>query len=323
MSQVYSLDPHTVLDSEAWPIQEYRDWSVRNTGLDRLPFKGEGQLIGILDTEVDIRHPDLDGQVEYIDFILNGVDVGLPMMPAHGTFVAGQLVGREDGQGLVGAAPKANAVCGRVLYGNSADLSRPDTSEDIAYGIDECVSAGCGVISMSFGSIDRSSLLERTINKAVDDGVILVASAGNDKLFGSPSRLYPAAYPGVISVASADEYGLPAWFSSVGDGNDDQPSAQPEIAISSKPFYWGCMPGGRYGRMIGTSMATPIVAAVAALWLEARTEAGTLPSGPDVLKRFRSWLHRVVNDTNNNGWDPELGYGTLLLDADELEDFGL
>ena len=71
--------------------------------------------------------------------------------------------------------------------------------------------------------------------------------------------------------------------------------------------------------MIGTSMATPLIAATALLWREARLEADApFPTGADVLKEFRAWLKRVANDTNNNGWDPELGYGVLLLEDGEI-----
>ena len=114
---------------------------------------------------------------------------------------------------------------------------------------------------------------------------------------------------------------MPAWFSTAGfDPKDELHTMKPEVAVASLEFYWGCIPGrSAYGKMIGTSMATPLVAATALLWREARLHADKpFPTGENVLKEFRKWLHRVSNDTNNNGWDPELGYGVLLLDDEEL-----
>ena len=92
--------------------------------------------------------------------------------------------------------------------------------------------------------------------------------------------------------------------------------------MASREYYWGCLPDNRYGKMVGTSMAAPTIAAVAALWRQAVRGREDSPVGEDVLKRFRSWLHRVADDVNKNGWDPELGFGTLLLDSDEIANFG-
>jgi hypothetical protein len=106
-------------------------------------------------------------------------------------------------------------------------------------------------------------------------------------------------------------------------GSVDAPG-KPEIAVASLEYYWGCLPGrSTYGKMIGTSQATPTIAAVALLWREARmalAAAGTrpFPTGANVIKEFRQWLYKVADDTNKNGWDPELGYGVLLLDPGDL-----
>ncbi len=72
----------------------------------------------------------------------------------------------------------------------------------------------------------------------------------------------------------------------------------------------------KYGKMIGTSMACPMMAGIALLWRQAMREKGALPKGENVLKEFRGWMQRVATDTNNNGWDGSIGFGVLLLQQD-------
>ena len=315
----YSIVPHQVIDVRGDLDSENLDWSVTHMGLDKLVYKGEGQLVGVLDTGCDVAHPDLQGQVDTHNFISAAGDaIG---DRSHGTFVCSQIVGKSDGKGIVGAAPKAKVYHGKVLYGTSSDMNRRSIDGDIADGIYACVAAGCNVISMSLGGPSFSTMMCGAIDYAENQGVIVVCAAGNERLQGSPYKSYPAACFGAVSVAAANKQDMPAWFSTTGV-NGATEKEQPEVAIASQEFYWGCLPDGRYGRMIGTSMAAPTLAAVATLWYEARTTKGTLPAGALVLDSFREWLHRVSDDVNNNGWDPELGYGTLLLSDEELSTFG-
>ena len=314
----YSLMPHQIIDVR-YAVDETVDWSVTHMGLDQLPYKGKGELIGVLDTGCDVGHPDLVDQVITHDFI-TGSGQGAEDR-SHGTFVCSQIVAKANGQGIVGAAPAAKVFHGRVLYGGSADMSRAAIDNDIADGITACIDTGCGVISMSLGGPSYSQPMCEAIDRAENAGVLVVCAAGNSKLDGSHHKSYPAACFGAISIAAANEQGLPAWFSTVGVVGGAI-TEQPEVAVAALEYYWGCLPNGMYGRMIGTSMSAPTLAAVAALWREARTKAGTMPVGSAVLVAFREWLRRVSNDVNNNGWDPELGFGTLLLDENELNNFG-
>jgi len=234
------------------------------------------------------------------------------------TFCTGEIVAKADGKGIVGAAPEATAFSARVLYGDSKDMRRNDVSRDLANAIRGCVLDGCHVISMSLGGPGADPHTKAALEYAVGNGVIPVAAAGNERLEGSPYASYPASYPTVISVAAANKVDLPAWFSTVGaGGTQDQ---QPEVAVASLEYYYGCLPGvSTYGTMIGTSQATPMVAALALLWREAREKSDKpMPTGADVFKEFRVWLRAVANDTNKNGWDPELGFGVALIAPSEM-----
>jgi len=318
---VYDIDYHRVLEASDTAPDEFTDWSVTHMGLTRLPYKGEGEKVGVLDTGCDTEHPDLI-DVETRDMITGGIPVITQQMNGHGTFVTGQIVASMyNKQGVTGAAPMATALHARVLYGNALDYYRRHMDSDLAMAIRMCVDDGCGVINMSLGGPDRSPVMVSAVSYAVDHGVILVAAAGNERMMGSPYASYPAAYTQVISVASANSHDLPAWFSTQGIAGL-APEEQPEVAIASHNYYWGCLPGAMYGRMTGTSMASPMLAAVALLWRQARQSQNNMPEGEGVTRGFRSWLRRVSDDTNLNGWDAELGFGTLLLSSDECDTFG-
>ena len=316
---IVSPDFHRIVEiTTSSTKEEFRDWAIRHMGLDKVPYTGKGQKVGVIDTGCDINHSDLEGQVEADNFIR-----GCQESPAwrdscgHGTFVASEIVAKNDGNGIVGAAYDAKAFSARVIYGDSRDCRRGSVEEDLAKAVDACVDRDCGVISMSIGGPGRSNVFAKALRNAVSKGVIPVAAAGNERLEGSPYKSYPAAYECVVSVAAANKDDLPAWFSTMGKGKNKL--EQPEVAVAALEYYWGAAPGrNTYCRMIGTSMATPLVAAVALLWREARVKAGTLPTGAAVLDEFRKWLRKVVNDTNRNGWDPELGFGVLLLEDGEL-----
>ena len=307
----YFSDEQYVLDRRGRTDGE-KDWSIVNAGLDKLPFKGEGQLVGILDTGVDKNHKDLIGRVDLINFVPKSLDTD-ESKSGHGTFCAGQILanGIDGNKGVTGVAPMAKGICCKVLYGDHRDGTLLDFEKVLYNSIRSCWKNGCGVISMSIGFDHKSRLVEEALIEAVDNGVIPIAACGNNGMLGSNQKSYPASYKCCISVAAANEKGMPAWFSSTGvDGLIEE---QPEVAVASQEYYWGCIQGNSYGRNIGTSMACPIVAGAAVLWREAMSKKGKLPCGSDVLKEFRIWLKSVSEDVNANGWDSSLGWGVLRI----------
>lgn len=317
---MFKIDDFTVINTTPKAPTEVWDWSMQHLGIEKIPYKGKYQRVAVLDTGCDKSHPDLLGQVDAKNFIKgnwgfsNWYD-----NHGHGTFCTGEIVAKENGYGMVGVAPFATAFHGKVLYGDAAsEMKRPmgQVYKDIANAVRASVVEGCHVISMSIGAPDASPILEEALQFAVDNGVIPVAAAGNSRLTGSGVS-YPACYKQVISVAAANKKDLPQWFSSIGDPTLTE-EQQPEVAVASLEYYRGLLPGKMYGLMVGTSQATPIVAGMLLLWREAMQEKGMLPTGAEVMVEARKWLHRVANDTNKNGWDPEMGYGVLLIEDGEL-----
>jgi subtilisin len=312
----FGIDNYFILETKRFLEKEHVDWSIRNANFDDLPYKGDGERVAVFDTGVDPNHSDLKGKVKAVDFI-NGNNYYDEN--GHGTFCIGQIIASSNGIGVVGVAPNATGLSGKVLYGNGKDNNIRRFERNLVNAINYAIEDNCGVISMSLGTSYKSALIESAVIKAVNNGIIVVAASGNEGMMGSPYKSYPASYTNVISVAASNKKGLAQWFSTSGIGGIKE--EQPEVAISSLEYYWGCAPDNMYTRMIGTSMATPVVAGMALLWRQAMREKNKMPKGKEVLGEFRKWIQNVADDTNKNGWDSSIGYGSLILSEEEIENF--
>lgn len=211
--------------------------------------------IAILDTGIDQDHPDLAAKItRNVNFTFSST---VDDLYGHGTHVAG-----------IAAAITNNQLFGSGTSFNSSNLWNLKVLGDdgfglfswIAAGIVDATDAGAAVINMSLGGPAGSQALEDAVNYGWNNGVIIVASAGNDNT-DLPS--FPAAYKNVISVAATDQNDQKAGFSNFGDGVD---VAAPGVGIFStcpnQPNVIGCI---NFGALNGTSMAAPFVAGLACL----------------------------------------------------------
>lgn len=223
--------------------------------------KGEGVRVFVLDTGIDANHPDLKPQVGALkDF--TGSQYGPSDHQGHGTHCAG-VVSQ--------VAPKCTIGAGKVL-----DDRGSGGVDDIADGIDWAVSQGSDVISMSLGGPTSDNYIPSALRRAVEAGVIVVVAAGNDGPREGTID-YPGAYGDSLAVAAVDSNLTVASFSSRGASVF---IAAPGVNVRST------YPGGQYATMSGTSMATPHVAGLAALWVAA---AGGKKDGTR-SSRFRTAL---------------------------------
>ena len=248
-------------------------------------------VIAVLDTGVDLDHPDLALK------LLPGHDAvqhdDVPDDDAgHGTFVAGVAAARTDNAtGVAGAAPRSRILPVRVL-----DSRGFGKDSDVVEGIEWAVTHGADVINLSLGGPGRSPALDQAIRYAVDNDVVVVAAAGNG---GTTEPWYPAASPGAIGVGATDAGGSElAWFSNAGASVD---VVAPGMGLTSTDAGLGA----DYATGNGTSFAGPLVAGTVAL---VRAVEPELPA--------RAVAARVVGtaqDLGAQGRDPFLGRG--LLDA--------
>ncbi|QDY81289.1 type VII secretion-associated serine protease mycosin [Streptomyces qinzhouensis] len=247
-----------------------RPWSLQRVLLDELweQSTGKGVKVAVIDTGVDIRHPQLKAAVDAKN--------GLNLLPAknkkgeklergaangtsdevgHGTKVAGIIAARSaPGTGFVGLAPGATII---PIKQNDAEGNGDAAS--LTEAINEAVDRGAGVINISqdtANAVAPARSLEHAVKRALNEGVVVVASAGNDGLGGNVKKTYPASYEGVLAVASSDRNNERAAFSQSGDFVG---VAAPGIdMITTVPLRGHCADNG-------TSFSAPYVAAVAAL----------------------------------------------------------
>jgi thermitase len=246
-------------------------WSV-TTGDDDI-------VIAVLDSGVDYNHSDLENNIwkrpanvpEYVDdaagtiqdlqgynAITNDAD---PMDEnGHGTHCAG-IIGAEGGNdiGITGVNWKVRIMPLKFMNAGGFGTTK-DAIEAINYVIDrKNKGVNVRVISASWGSTNRSQALEDVIKKAGEAGILFVAAAGNASTDNDRRPHYPSSYdlPNVISVAAMDRNDQLASFSNWGAKH--VAIAAPGAEILSTWL------GDEYEEKSGTSMATPVVAGVAAL----------------------------------------------------------
>ena len=254
-------------------------WSTYGT-------KGKGVVVAIIDTGIDYNHPALAGRViGGYDFVNKDND---PMDDHfHGTHVAGIVAGNSAD--LVGVAPEASLIAFKVL--NASGSGR---DSDVLAAVERTVDPnGDGDMSdrvdVANLSLGGSGGPDDAVSIAVDNatalGVVFAIAAGNSgggHTIGSPGTARSA-----ITVGAVDSVDFVASFSSRGPNMGDL-SVKPEVVAPGVNII-SSLPGGAYGSLSGTSMATPHVAGVAALlraahrdWSPAQIKAALVATGANV-----------------------------------------
>ncbi|MFC4778502.1 S8 family peptidase [Paenibacillus sp. GCM10023252] len=280
-----AIVPNDLLYSEyQWnlpSIETEKGWS-RSKGNEQV-------IVAVLDTGVQQNHPDLQGKlVKGLNIVDSNAepedDVG------HGTHVAG-IIGAtvNNGEGVAGVSWYNKIMPIKVL-----DSSGAGSTYSVAQGIIWAVDNGAKVINMSLGNYAQAEFLHDAIKYAYERDVVLIAASGNDN---TERPGYPAAYPEVFAVGATDAKSKRASFSNYGDYID---VAAPGASIAST------YPGGQYAALSGTSMASPHVAALAALIRSANPKL----TNAEVMDIMRN----SAVDLGTPGKDNDFGYG--LIDVD-------
>lgn len=301
------------LEGKQWELPmlhlEYA-WSRGITGAQQ---DGTPVRVGLVDSGVCAEHEDLAGAniapgVNYCVSADNDSRGDISDSLGHGTFVAGILAASTgNGVGIAGLAPQAEIVplkCFTEKYGRISDVLAA-----IYGGVDDF---HCQILNMSLG-ISQSGLnsslqgnpraLDEAMAYAREKGVILVAAVGNVSggSTGNDTVMFPAGYETVIGVGSVDK-----------DKAVAVTSCQNESVFLAAPgdglYGLGVSSNSSYITGSGTSFATPMVTAAAALALSVK---------PDLSQEeFMYLLRETAEDLGELGWDSAYGYG--LLDIGKL-----
>lgn len=232
---------------------------------------GAGIRVAILDTGVATDNPDISDQVVASRNFSSAATQ--EDYYGHGTHVAGIVAAVHNSTGVAGVCPACDIVDVKVLN----DAGSGSTS-GIVNGIAWAASKKSGdgnadIINMSLGQRVSSRTLEAAVKQAWNDGVVIVAAAGNG---GTQAKIYPGAYPNVIAVAATDNNDAKASFSSYGAKWVDVAAPGVNIYSTFPNHDYALESNGRaegYDIASGTSMASPVVAGVAALALSSHPTA--------------------------------------------------
>jgi thermitase len=244
---------------------------------------GAGVTVGVLDGGFDYTHPRFNGRVvsgwDYVDDDSNAMDEPGGDNSGHGTFVAGVVA-------LM--APDAVIRAYRV-----SDIDGRSEGYLLAEAIMQAVDDGCDIINLSLAMTHPHAAVGDALRFAVDNGVLVVAAAGNG---GVQEVRYPASDQNALAVAAIDSLGLLAEFSNYG----------PEIDVCA-PGAWIYSPfrNDGYAWWDGTSFAAPFVAGQAAL-LKARSPLAS-------VGQLRSAIMVSADDLEaaNPGYIGYLGQGLI------------
>ncbi|MCD5322338.1 MULTISPECIES: S8 family peptidase [Pontibacillus] len=225
-------------------------------------YEGDGSVIAVIDSGCQIDHPDLEASIIDWHNFTSGSRRDVTDENGHGTHVAGTIAASLNEYGVAGVAPKSKLLILKA-FDQNGETSYQTIIQAIQYATKWRGPRGerVRIISMSFGGKRDYSLLHKSIQRAVQQDILVVCAAGNegDGNARTTERMYPGFYKEVVQVGAVNYEGQMADFTNT---NDEIDLVAPGVDILST------YPGNQYARLSGTSMATPHVAGAAALLLE-------------------------------------------------------
>lgn len=230
---------------------------------------GKNITIGVIDTGMDMEHPDLAGQVSQNKNLADKISTSFET-DKHGTAVAGVIVARRDNaKGIIGVAPDARLVALKACWPDTADaMEAVCNSYTLALAVNTAIKAGVDVLNMSLTG-PEDPLLGLLLKKAIEKGIIVVAA---DTGANNPAENFPASLKDVISVQAIKQ---PAIIT-------ESISAPGDKVLTTLPY-------GTYDFISGSSIAAAEVSGVVALLLELKRDL-TVGEVHAILKKSKITL---------------------------------
>jgi subtilisin family serine protease len=259
------------------PAPRYTDsrhasWGLQATRVPSSPYSAQGVRVAVLDTGLDLRHPDFRQRSITARAFISERDAG--DLNGHGTFSAGIACGPQSPEHSprYGIAYAAELFIGKVL-----DEFAEGTDGNVLAGINWAVREGCAVVLMAFGTPvfpgeSYSQLYEEVAARALAAGTLLIAPAGSQSQ--RPDSIapveQPANCPSILAVAALDQTlrVTPSSNGAVNPAGGEVDLAAPGVAVTSA----GLRPN-LHETAGGSSAAAAHVAGIAALFAEARRDA--------------------------------------------------
>ena len=268
-------------------------WWPSHIGVSEWIAPGPGIPVTMIDSGVDLSHQDFAGRPDTIS--LNTQTFSANQEELHGTATASVVGAPVNGKGIVGIYPQA-----KLQLWDASPTGQLTVGDEIA-GLAAAQRRGRGVINLSLGGFDRLPVEEHAILNAFDAGMLIVASAGNDREEGS-SPSYPASFAHVLTVGATDEADRVTDFSSSSPAMDL--AAPGQDITAAIPTLWE---QSGYAPLDGTSFSAPLVSgAAAAVWTLRPTLSNT---------QLFEVMRRSARDVGKPGWDADTGYGILNVPA--------
>ena len=287
-------------------------WGLQHAGVTSSQFTGLGVRIAVLDTGMDLEHPDFAGRAITAESFIAGE--AAQDGHGHGT----HCIGTACGPLAPGELPRYGIAHGAEIFaGKVLSNAGRGTDGQILAGINWAVANGCRVASMSLGAPTVpgqtfSAVFEQAAQRALQAGALIIAAAGNDSNRSSGSVQpvsHPANCPSIMAVGAVDVDLQMANFSNgtITAGGGETDIVGPGVAVRSS---WPVPT--TYRTISGTSMATPHVAGIAALWCEAQPQV-TAAELFGLLMRTSQRLALPSTDVGAGlavrGWDLVYGGG--------------
>lgn len=280
--------PQDPLITNQWWVEQLNMPQVWSIGKQ---YATQEATIAVIDSGVNRQHPDLQNTkiLPGFDFITNTpAEVDLN---GHGTAIIGLLRATTNNQEGISSLLHEYPV--NILPLRIMDQKGITKISSIVKAIDFAVQEQVDVINLSLGGIRPSETEKIAIQKAIDKGIIVVASAGNDALKGNPMN-YPAAYPNVIGVGALTPNHQRAPFSNMHDYVDFVAPGTNLITTNNK---------NTYATLQGTSFSTPFVSALASMIRTIEPSATR-----DVIYQT---LQQTAQPLSNEIPSLEYGYGAI------------